>query len=303
MVRLPRESELRMKIGMNLPVMVPGLDRRTIERWCRAIDLGPWSSLAIGERINFPNPELMTTLGFAAAVTERVTLFANVVVLPMHPEVLIAKQLATLDLLSSGRLTVGVGVGGREEDYAAVGERYGGKKLDKLEAQVARMRRVWAGENVVPGALRPVEPSPVQPGGPAVLAGALLPRSVACAARWADGICGFALTGNQAETEGLFTRAREAWSAAGRSAPPRLITGAWFALGKGARAQMDDYLARYLNFMGDMAKYIIPAVRLTSEEALVDFLAECRALGADEVLLAPTTSDVDELARAEALLG
>ena len=43
-----------MEIGMNLPVMVPGLDRETLEGWCRAIDAGPWSTLAVGERIGEP---------------------------------------------------------------------------------------------------------------------------------------------------------------------------------------------------------------------------------------------------------
>ena len=47
-----------MDIGMNLPGMVPGLDRAAIEAWCRGIDEGPWSSLALGERVNFPNPDL-----------------------------------------------------------------------------------------------------------------------------------------------------------------------------------------------------------------------------------------------------
>ena len=61
-----------MKIGMNLPVMVPGLDRDCILEWCRRIDAGPYSTLASGERIVFPNPEIMVTLAAAAAATERV---------------------------------------------------------------------------------------------------------------------------------------------------------------------------------------------------------------------------------------
>ena len=61
----PELSEIeqgeRMEIGMNLPVMVPGLDRDKILEWSRRIDAGPYSSLAVGERINFPNPEAMVT--------------------------------------------------------------------------------------------------------------------------------------------------------------------------------------------------------------------------------------------------
>ncbi|MBW2714020.1 MAG: LLM class flavin-dependent oxidoreductase, partial [Deltaproteobacteria bacterium] len=76
-----------MKLGLNLPVMVPGLNRDLILDWCRRIDNGPYSSLALGERINFPNPEAMVTLSAAAAVTERVRLTFSILVLPMHNEV------------------------------------------------------------------------------------------------------------------------------------------------------------------------------------------------------------------------
>ena len=93
-----------MKVGLHLPVMVPGLDREKILRWSRRIDEGPFSTLAVGERINFPNPEAMVTLSAAAAVTERVALAFGVLVLPMHRPVLLAKQLATLDVLCGGRL-------------------------------------------------------------------------------------------------------------------------------------------------------------------------------------------------------
>lgn len=286
-----------MEIGVNLPVMVPGLDRATLEAWCRGIDAGPFSTLAVGERINFPNPELTVTLAAAAAWTTRVRLLYNVLVLPMHPEVLAAKQVATLDVLSGGRVVLGVGVGGREEDYAAVGAVWDRTRLRRLEQQVRRMRRVWAGETVVPGALRPVEPRPLQPGGPPLLAGSIFPPAIARAARWADGICGFSFTLAREELQFAFDTAREAWRAAGRSTPPRLVTGAFVALGTNARAQMDDYLARYLNFMGAAAKGVIRLVPTIGPAAVRDAVARARDAGADELIIAPTSADPDELAR------
>ena len=81
---------------MNLPVMVPGLDRDRVLEWSRRIDAGPFASLAAGERITFPNPELMVTLSVAAAVTERVKLLFGVLVPPLHSEVLLAKHPFTL---------------------------------------------------------------------------------------------------------------------------------------------------------------------------------------------------------------
>lgn len=291
-----------MDVGMNLPVMVPGLDRDRIAAWCRAVDAGPFSSLAIGERLTFPNPEMMVTAGLAAAWTERVRLVLNVVVLPMHAELLIAKQAATLDVASNGRVVVGVGVGGREEDYRVMGVPWTPAPLGRLEAQVARMRAAWAGEDVVEGALRPIEPRPVQPGGPEVLAGSIFPRSIARAARWADGLVGFAFTMAREEMAGSFDLARRAWAEAGRPRP-RLVTGGWFALGPDADAQMETYLRRYLNFMGPGAAGVVAAVRTTSAGALRDALARAEDAGADEVLLVPTTLDVDEVRRVADLLG
>jgi alkanesulfonate monooxygenase SsuD/methylene tetrahydromethanopterin reductase-like flavin-dependent oxidoreductase (luciferase family) len=293
-----------MKIGMNLPVMVPGLDRDLILEWSRRVDEGPYASLAAGERITFPNPEVMVTLSAAAAVTERVRVTFNVLVLPMHSAVLIAKQVATLDVISAGRVTLGVGVGGREEDYRAVGAVCDQKRLGRLEEQVGLMRRAWAGERVVEGALRPVEPSPVQPGGPEILAASLFPRSIRRAARWADGLCGFSFGPSADEVGGQFETARAAWKHEARSAPPRLVTGFWFALGQHARGQMDEYLHRYLNFMGPgVAEKLAPTVTTTSIRALKDAVGMIEDLGADELILAPTTSDPDEVHRVADILG
>lgn len=102
-----------MKIGLNLPVMVPGLDRALVREWACRIDAGPFSSIASGERIHFPNPEVGVLLSSVAAWTERVKILFDVSVVPLHSPVWLAKQIATLDVLSGGRVVLGVGVGGR----------------------------------------------------------------------------------------------------------------------------------------------------------------------------------------------
>ena len=109
-----------MKIGMTLPVMEPDLTRKDLEKWTKKIDTGPWSHIALGERILFPNPEFISTLSAVAAWTNRVEIIATVSILTMHNPILSAKQFATIDLLAEGRFTLGVGVGGREEDYTAI---------------------------------------------------------------------------------------------------------------------------------------------------------------------------------------
>ncbi|MBX3026394.1 LLM class flavin-dependent oxidoreductase [bacterium] len=294
-----------MRIGMNLPVMVPGLDRRTVLEWCRRIDAGPFSTLAAGERITFPNPEIMVTLSVAAAATERVKLAFTVVVLPLHHSaVLLAKQVATLDVLSGGRVVLGVGVGARAEDYRAADQPFDARRLRRMERQVALMKRVWAGENVVEGALRPVEPLPLQPGGPELLAGSLTADSIRRAAAWADGIAGFSFGPSLDEVAFAWDTARAAWSERGRPRPPRLVVSCWFALGRDPRRQLDTYLERYLNFMGaDAARHLAPTVRTDSPAALRRVIADLAALGTDELLLVPTTADPDELDRVRDVIG
>jgi len=288
---------------MNLPVMVPGLDRDTILEWARRIDAGPYSSLAAGERITFPNPELMVTVSAAAAVTERVSLALTVVVLPLHSPVLMAKQIATLDVISGGRVTLGLGIGARIEDYRAVGALFDTRRLKRMEEQIALMRRVWAGENVVEGALRPVEPLPVQPGGPELLAGALAPDSIRRAARWADGICGFSFGPSAEEITFAYDTARQAWRDAVRARAPRLVMSFWFALGAKAREQLDTYLSRYLGFLGDdAAEALAPTVKTTTPAALREAARMLADLGTDEMILVPTTSDPDEVHRVADIL-
>ncbi len=144
-----------------MPVMEPNLDAATLQAWAQAIDDGPFSSLCWGERIAFDNPESLTLLGALAAWTDRVRLVTTVVVPQLHDPVMLAKALATGDMLSGGRLTVGLGVGGRHEDYHAVGADIATQTMRGMADSVAVMRRIWAGEKVTESVV-PVGPPPLQ---------------------------------------------------------------------------------------------------------------------------------------------
>src|SRR6187551_1685553 len=170
-----------VQIGMTMPVMEPNLDAATLRAWAQLIDDGPFSSLCWGERIAFSNPDSLTLLGALAAWTDRVRLVTTVVVPQLHDPVMLAKGLATGDMLSGGRLTVGIGVGGRQEDYDAVAADTATQTMRQLAERVAIMKRVWAGEKVTDSTL-PVGPSPVQPGGPKLLVGTIGPKTVRSAA-------------------------------------------------------------------------------------------------------------------------
>ncbi|WP_333761744.1 LLM class F420-dependent oxidoreductase [Streptomyces sp. IBSBF 2390] len=84
----------------------------------------------------------LLTLSFAAAVTERIGLATGVLLLPEHQPVVVAKQAATLDVLSAGRLTLGVGIGWSADEFAALGVPFAGRGR-RTEEYLAAMRAVW----------------------------------------------------------------------------------------------------------------------------------------------------------------
>lgn len=280
-----------------MPVMEPDLDATLLRDWARAIDDGPFSSVAWGERIAFTNPDSLTLLGALAAWTERVRLVTTVIVPQLHDPVLLAKALATADVLSGGRLTVGLGIGGRHEDYRAVGADPATQKMAGLASAVAIMRRVWAGEKVTESVL-PVGPAPVQAGGPPLVVGTIGPKTLRAAAAWAEGLAGTTLDLDVAKQNELFDVARDAWQQAGR-AKPYLATSFWFALGDrdAARDQVRRHLLRYMNWIP--AEYVEAMAPTTgwagSEDQLAEVLRGFAAVGTDEIHLIPTSSDLGQL--------
>ena len=289
---------------MTMPVMEPDLDAATLKAWARAIDEGPFASACFGERIAFDNPETLTLLGALAAWTERVRLVTTVVVPQLHDPVMLAKALSTGDMLSGGRLTVGLGVGGRSEDYDAVGADPATQTMRGMAERVAVMKRVWAGEKLTASTC-PVGPAPVQNGGPELLVGTMGPKTVRSAAMWADGLAGTTLDLNTESVSALFDVARKSWADAGKP-PPRLTTSFWFALGPAheARRQVHRHLRRYMNWIP--AEYVDAMAPSTgfagSQEELVATLRRFAEIGTDEVQLIPTSNDVNQLREVSAVV-
>lgn len=284
-----------MRVGMTMPVMEPDLDVATLEAWARAIDEGPFASACFGERIAFDNPETLTLLGALAAWTERVRLVTTVIVPALHDPVMLAKALATGDLLCGGRLTVGLGVGGRQEDYRAVGADPATQTMRDMADRAVVMKRVWAGEKLTES-VRPVGPPPVQDGGPELLVGTMGPKTVRNAAVWADGLAGTTLDLDVDAVDALFGVARNAWADAGKP-PPRLTTSFWFALGPNAREQMHSHLRHYMNWIP--ASYVDAMAPTTGfaggQDELRRVLQKFADIGTDEVHLIPTSSDIDQV--------
>lgn len=287
---------------MTLPTMVGGLTREDLLGWSRRVDAGRFSTLAAGERVTFPNPEILVALAGAAAVTERVRIAATLFVLPMHATAWLAKQTATLDVLSGGRLIVGVGVGGRAEDYRAVGAPFEHRHA-RMDAQVEALRRHWAGEPPFAGSA-PIGPAPLQPGGPPLWIGAASEPALRRGARWAAGVAGFSLGPDPAEVAAGFRLAERLWREAGRAAPPRRVTSFWYALGADAEERLRAYAVRYLAVFGERpAQALAARCGAAGAAALRERLAALRDAGADEVLLVPTSKGIDELERTLDLVG
>lgn len=288
---------------MTLPVMEPDLwvEDGTLEAWARASDEGPFSSVCFGERMAFDNPETLTLVGAVAAWTERVRITTTVVVPQLHDPVMLAKALATGDRISGGRLSVGLGVGGRVEDYRAAGADPATQTMREMGERAAVLRRVWRGEQVTE-AVRPVGPPPVQEGGPELLVGTMGPRTIRHAAAWADGLAGVTLDLDTTAVAGLFDLARSAWAVAERPAP-RLTTSFWFALEEttdgAARAQVHRHLRHYMNWLpADLVDAMAPTTGFAGTvPELLELLRRFEDIGCDEVQLIPTGSAVEQVRR------
>jgi alkanesulfonate monooxygenase SsuD/methylene tetrahydromethanopterin reductase-like flavin-dependent oxidoreductase (luciferase family) len=281
-----------MEVGLALPTMARGYDRSTTVDWCRDIDAGPFSSVSCGERITYHNQEMLVTNAAAAALTERVRVFVNLVVGPLHRTAVLAKQLATLDVLAGGRLTVGLGVGGREDDYRAAESPFT-RRHARLDEQVADLRRCWSGEPPTEQSSA-IGPAPVQPGGPPLLAGAMGPKALARATAWADGVSGFSLGADAEEMRRANEAATRAWADAGRTEPPRLVSGCFFVLGvEDPQAVLTRFTYDYLAVFGDrFARPMSEAVAVSSPERLRQAVHDGDAAGCDELVLVPGTTDL-----------
>lgn len=291
-----------MKVGITLPGMIPGTSPDTVLEWARRADAGPFSSVAIGERLLWPGLDLTVTLAAAAAVTQRVRIVSTVVVLPLHSPVVIAKKAATLDVLSHGRLTLGIGIGGRDDDFRAVGAA-DEKRHSRMEQQVTAMRRIWRGEPPATG-LAHVGPRPVQANGPEIIVGSVDPAAVQRVARYADGLSAWSFQPNIPALNETYKVMRAAWAKAGRRGAPRFVAGFWYALGGNAAERVVSFVRKYMAYFGEeMATQIATSVRTTAAQPIKDTLRALEDIGTDEVIPVPVTGDIDQLDRLAELIG
>ncbi len=281
-----------MKVGIGLPGNVPGTRGDIILEWARRADAGPFSSLGTIDRLVYDNYEPLVVLSAAAGATSRVRLLTCVLLAPLHNPGILAKQTASLDAISGGRLTLGVGVGRRPDDYQAAPAEYQ-QRGRQMNRTLATMRRIWNGEVVSEG-LGAMGPPPVQTGGPEVLIGAGTPQAVRRVGRYADGF--IAAAANAAAVEQLYSVALESWDAEGRTGSPRLAGVASYALGPDAADKVGGYIRHYYSFLGDAAETMAQNA-ISTPEAVKDTIRDMEGIGMDEVVFLPSVSDMDQLER------
>ena len=133
-----------MRIALGLPSRIASATGELMLEWATRADRGPFSSLAVTDRVVSNALEPLAVLAIAAGATRRIRLMTSVVIGPTRETTLLARQAATIDALSGGRLTLGVGIGVRNNDYLATGFDFH-RRGRRLEEQLPILRRLWAG--------------------------------------------------------------------------------------------------------------------------------------------------------------
>lgn len=291
-----------MKIGVCLPYMKAGLTRDDYLAWFRAVDDGPFHAVSCGERVHGPTYDMRVVLAAAAMATTRVEITPTLYVLPMHNATRVAKEVATLDILSGGRVnSITLGYGGREKDYIAVGARFEGR-YSRMDRQVEELRKVWRGEEIVEGG-GSIGPAMDRPRGPQLLAGAMGPKSIARCAQWADGLYAWSGNGEEEEYRRAFAMADAAWERAERDAAPYRMGGFWYTLADGGQQKLYDYVYEYLAIAGpEIATMMAKSVHRSTRDSVRAALDNAENAGCQELFVVPATADLAEIDRLSDIL-
>jgi alkanesulfonate monooxygenase SsuD/methylene tetrahydromethanopterin reductase-like flavin-dependent oxidoreductase (luciferase family) len=273
-----------MRVAVGLPATIPGAAAPLVLEWARRADEGPFSSLAVLDRLAYDSYEPLTALAAAAAVTRRVRLATTVVAGPLRNTLVLAKAAASVDALSGGRLVLGLAVGARRDDFEAAGVDYHTRGR-RLAEQLAALRDQWEDPQV--------GPRPARPGGPEVLVGGLSDQTFARVARYADGYVHGG--GPPRAFARAADRARAAWSDAGRPGRPALWGQGYFALGDDATIEAGAaYLRDYYAFTGPFVEKVVEGM-LTTPQAIVQYARGYAEAGCDELALFPAVAALAQL--------
>jgi alkanesulfonate monooxygenase SsuD/methylene tetrahydromethanopterin reductase-like flavin-dependent oxidoreductase (luciferase family) len=276
-----------MNVGLGLPISDP----LSLLSWARRADVGPFTTLGLLDRLVYANPEPLVTLAAIAGATSRIRVQTEVLLAPLRESALLAKQTATLDRMSNGRFTLGIGVGDRKEDYLAAGidMRSRGRRLDE---QLATMRRIWSGAPYSED-VGPIGPAPARDGGPEILIGAFAPAGLERVAHWGDGYLCAAPLGM---ADQLLRSVEKFWTTAGRPGRPRMVTQVNVALGPDTMVHdAKETIGAYYASLGTSRQVV--ENMLTTPQQVRTAITAFADLGADEVMLYCWATDADQINR------
>jgi alkanesulfonate monooxygenase SsuD/methylene tetrahydromethanopterin reductase-like flavin-dependent oxidoreductase (luciferase family) len=282
-----------MQIGIGLPVRLAEAPAERLLEWAIRADRGPFSTVAVMDRVVYPAHEPLVTLAAAAAVTRRVRLLTSILLVPTRETTLLARQAASIDALSGGRLSIGTGVGVRDDDYAATGFPFHGRGA-RFDQQLPLLRRIWAGKEDpdLPGR---IGPRPARDGGPELLIGGYVDAVARRIADWGDGFMAPG-GGDPDRMEVLWHLVLDAWAAAGRSGRPRRLAGSYFALGHRAEDAARSHIESWYGFDPVLAERRLRSIPTTTD-AVTAVIRRNVDLGVDELILRPCTADPDSFDR------
>jgi alkanesulfonate monooxygenase SsuD/methylene tetrahydromethanopterin reductase-like flavin-dependent oxidoreductase (luciferase family) len=265
------------------------LDAVDLAEFAHTIESGPFASLSLGDRLAYDSHDTLTALAYLAGITSRLRLTTSVLCLPLYREGIVAKQAASIDVLSKGRLSLGLGLGGRETDFAVAPAPWKGRGA-RFEEQLATMQRIWRGEPPFAGT-NPVGPVPFTPGGPEVIIGGFVPEAMRRAGRMAHGVRSFAFGADTAVHLERYAITKAAWDEAGRPGRPRLVAACNFALGPGAHDAFVTHAHTYYGYDQALLDDALSSNAPTSPQAVLDFITKCEADGIDELVFTTVTAD------------
>ena len=280
-----------MRIAIGLPSRIPDASGDLMLEWATRAEKGPFSSLVVTDRVVSQSLEPLTVLALAAGATRRIRLMTSVIIGPTRETTLLARQSATLDVVSDGRLTLGVGIGVRKNDYTATGFDFH-RRGKRSEDQYALLRRLWAGESLSSD-VTAIGPTSPRPGGPELLIGGYVPAIVHRIAKWGDGY----MAPGGGEPEALLKTWHEiekAWQQNGRSGKPRWVGASYYALGPNATEHAQRYISANYGYNPELAAKRLRTLP-ASTAAVEDAIKRQEDMGVDEFILRPCAENLDQM--------
>lgn len=272
-----------MDIGVALPNAVPRTTGAQLTEWARRAEARGFSTLGTIDRVVYDNYEPLVALAAVAAVTERIGLSTTVLLAPLRTNTVeLAKQARSVNALSDGRLTLGIGLGARDDDYEASGVELKGRGK-RLDAMLEEMKEVWSGEEIGPTAA----------GAPRLVVGGHAEAAYARAARFADGWIAASSGPEQARLGA--EQARAAWRAAGRDGEPHIMALVYFSLGQRAEEDVRENMMDYYAWLGEDIARMIGESAAKDAEAVAGNVAAYEEAGCDELVFCPSSPDPDQV--------